>query len=647
MKKILTIIAAMLALPVFAQLQMVDITTPTTNTVIHVVSPGILFTNFSTNTYTRYSTVDTNALQIGDTPYQAFTKINANFNLLAGFTNGGSGTTNFNLTGFVQNWTTNNQLSTAGTNTVNLLITNLAIANKNGFGTNTTLISGISVTTTNLSVIGQTWLNNSNLYIYTQLTDYDHLNNFVPTMTSATNPSGVASGSYSAYYYAWKAFDGTPTDTFTMATLPGFIQYQFTNPVAVNVYGFYQAGISTFPKDWTLSGSQDGITYVVLDTRVGYTPVFGYVENVFQITNTVAYYYYRVDVTAANLTSYCTISGIKFGFQTPINVVESSYLLELLSSNGVAINTNRSGGFALNILGSVNVSDNYYINGVPIGGRFNSPPGLNQLYATNWGTGIYTNLNGVFTLDGAFDFTIFTNVYLAQISPSTISSSGFSIPAFTLSYGNGSVEFTNFTLTGTYGNFFGGGTNTPVVSYLSNAPPFSPSSYLLAGVGGNLDGGILTNLNLTGNAASASKVIFGNAEGVVIARSGDDNYHIKWFDGASYFDMDAELHALSFSGVGSGITGITPAQIGAQPASSYRAGITNIPTLTTSQAVLFRTPFSPTVGTNYCVNVSFDTALAAAVGFSTTAKTTNGFTVTLSGTITGAVQVDYAAWPYQ
>lgn len=80
---------------------------------------------------------------------------------------------------------------------------------------------------------------------------------------------------------------------------------------------------------------------------------------------------------------------------------------------------------------------------------------------------------------------------------------------------------------------------------------------------------------------------------------------------------------------------------------NYRSGITNIPTLTTSQAVLFSTPFSPTIGTNYSVSVSFDTALAAAVGFSTTSKTTNGFTITLSGTITGAVQVDYVAWPYQ
>src|ERR1035437_8583785 len=98
MKKTLTIIGAMLALPVFAALQMVDISTLTTNTVIHVVSPGILFTNFSTNTYTRYATVDTNALQIGDTPFQAFTKVNANtasisnsIAVLNGFTNSTGG----------------------------------------------------------------------------------------------------------------------------------------------------------------------------------------------------------------------------------------------------------------------------------------------------------------------------------------------------------------------------------------------------------------------------------------------------------------------------------------------------------------------------------------------------------------------------
>src|ERR1035437_7043650 len=197
-KKLITLIAAMLALPVFAALQMVDITTLTTNTVIHLVSPGILFTNFSTNAYTRYTTTDTNALQIGDTPFQAFTKVNANtasisnsIAVLNGFTNstggisattvtniangvysnnpssyvtasianglgGGSGTTNFTLTGFVKGWTTNNQLSTAGTNTVNLLVTNALnrnyVLSQNGFSSNQTIVSAISIAGTNAEI---------------------------------------------------------------------------------------------------------------------------------------------------------------------------------------------------------------------------------------------------------------------------------------------------------------------------------------------------------------------------------------------------------------------------------------------------------------------------------------------------------------
>src|ERR1035437_4156614 len=87
MKKTLTIIATMLALPAFAQLQMVDTTTRTTNTIIHTVYPGILFTNFSTNAFVGYATVDTNAIQIGETVSNALTKVNANFTLLAPITN--------------------------------------------------------------------------------------------------------------------------------------------------------------------------------------------------------------------------------------------------------------------------------------------------------------------------------------------------------------------------------------------------------------------------------------------------------------------------------------------------------------------------------------------------------------------------------
>src|ERR1035437_5323753 len=268
------------------------------------------------------------------------------------------------------------------------------------------------------------------------------------------------------------------------------------------------------------------------------------------------------------------------------NVIQSSNTLEILSTNGgVTINTNANpGGYALNTHKGINVSDNYYINGVPISQSIPAlPPGLLVLSATNSRGGNYTNLNGLYYLNNPNTFT-FTNSHSARINAggvyngTNVNNTYYLFWAFnSLNPLTNYVSYAGSTLIGYYfANDTTNPTNTASVSYVSGQMPFSPTNYLQAGAGGNTDGSLLT--------------------------------------------------------------GLIP---------NYRSGITNIPTLTTSQAVLFSTPFSPTVGTNYSVSVSFDTVLAAAVGFSTTSKTTNGFTVTLSGTITGSVLVDYVAWPYQ
>ncbi|MES2367053.1 MAG: hypothetical protein V4563_14350 [Pseudomonadota bacterium] len=90
------------------------------------------------------------------------------------------------------------------------------------------------------------------------------------------------------------------------------------------------------------------------------------------------------------------------------------------------------------------------------------------------------------------------------------------------------------------------------------------------------------------------------------------------------------------------LTGTVPTSV-----LPYRSGITNLANLSTSQAVLFTTPFSPDVGTNYSVWISFDTVIATAVGAATTSKTTNGFTLTISAGIAGTTLFDYGAFPYR
>lgn len=101
---------------------------------------------------------------------------------------------------------------------------------------------------------------------------------------------------------------------------------------------------------------------------------------------------------------------------------------------------------------------------------------------------------------------------------------------------------------------------------------------------------------------------------------------------------------------GGGLTNLNASKLtGMIPSANlvYRSGFTNIPTLTASLAVVFTTPFSPTVGTNYWVGITFDSTLGAANSTAATAKTTNGFMLTLSATIAGSQSVDYYATPYQ
>lgn len=78
----------------------------------------------------------------------------------------------------------------------------------------------------------------------------------------------------------------------------------------------------------------------------------------------------------------------------------------------------------------------------------------------------------------------------------------------------------------------------------------------------------------------------------------------------------------------------------------YRSGQTNIANLATSRPVVFTSPFSPDISTNYSVTFGFEGTVSAAAALSATAKTTNGFTVNIIGITTGAT-VDYQAWPYR
>jgi hypothetical protein len=101
--------------------------------------------------------------------------------------------------------------------------------------------------------------------------------NIIPTMTSNTSPSGVASSSsdLGGNYVAWKAFDKTTTEpsTWVSNTSDKWLAYDFGKEQIISHYSMtsYNSTDRTYdPKNWTLEG-WDGSQWIILDSQVNQT----------------------------------------------------------------------------------------------------------------------------------------------------------------------------------------------------------------------------------------------------------------------------------------------------------------------------------------------------------------------------------------
>jgi hypothetical protein len=134
----------------------------------------------------------------------------------------------------------------------------------------------------------------------------------IPTMTSNTEPSGVASASSendgTLQRYAYKAFNdaGTAEVGWQVNTgLPsGWLQYQFPTAKIITKYtltGQNNAdNVQQMPKDWTFKASATGAftgEEVTLDTQTAITFTAGETKT-YSFSNNTAYLYYRIVVTA-------------------------------------------------------------------------------------------------------------------------------------------------------------------------------------------------------------------------------------------------------------------------------------------------------------------------------------------------------------
>lgn len=131
----------------------------------------------------------------------------------------------------------------------------------------------------------------------------------IPTMTSNTTPSGVASlgGNYTSLpqpsSQAYLLFTGADVSfgiPFYNADNPAFIQYQFSAATAIDQYSVtspLSGSASFFPASWTLAGSNDGVTYTAIDVRSGITWTGTGQTQTFAVSANYAYYQWQFSLS--------------------------------------------------------------------------------------------------------------------------------------------------------------------------------------------------------------------------------------------------------------------------------------------------------------------------------------------------------------
>jgi hypothetical protein len=137
----------------------------------------------------------------------------------------------------------------------------------------------------------------------------------VPAGTTTTGSSQYGGGGA----WAWiNATDDNWVTSWTSASnIPQWLCVQLATAAIYTEYciGSYPDGRS--PTGWTFQGSNDGSTWTTLDTQTG---ISGWATSTFKnftFSNSTAYLYYRVNISAGGDGSYVSISRFRLGDPPP------------------------------------------------------------------------------------------------------------------------------------------------------------------------------------------------------------------------------------------------------------------------------------------------------------------------------------------
>jgi hypothetical protein len=154
----------------------------------------------------------------------------------------------------------------------------------------------------------------------------------------AFSGTATASSSASGNEVAAKAFDTSPGTKWFATAATGWLQYDFgaSNGQVVKRYTVSCADVNTRdPKDWQFQGSQDGSSWTTLNSQSGQTFAYRLQQKTYDIGNTTAYRYYRLNVTANNGATQVAVAELGLWSDTGRTIPDGRYAVVSRKSNKV------------------------------------------------------------------------------------------------------------------------------------------------------------------------------------------------------------------------------------------------------------------------------------------------------------------------
>jgi len=348
----------------------------------------------------------------------------------------------------------------------------------------------------------------------------------IPPMTSNTQPDGVANANAGNSANAWVAFDQNSATAWASLTVnSGWVSYQFPTQKIIKSYRWV-SNVNSYPDNYTFQGSNDGTTWITLDTVTGSGASF-LLRNI--PSNTTPYFYYRLnctkvgiisnylninsfEMTESSSTSYGSVAGGSFTVPSTLvgtrNIEFSGDGIKLLSST-TCINIASLSGNTVNFK-TIN------------GGSFFKGNWLSATSTNGRGVFITGNCAVVFNGDivgstlGFYNDGASGNIYINAAATVTINGNVIAATTTSLSYPNyliqSAVTTSNNAILNINGNIVSGLQITTYALYLNGINTVNLIGNITATQGYAISATTILYLNITGavsytNASSITPIV--------------------------------------------------------------------------------------------------------------------------------------------